>query len=117
WPAAPVTATRTGSGLLTGDSSGVSERSAAGSDRPEESTQPHAGAEKRRRTPAGGRSGGEADRLDLEELLQAELAHLAPVARLLVAPEGRVQRRPAVVDVDLSGAQAPGHGQGPVDRR
>ena len=51
--------------------------------------------------------------LDLEELLQAERAELAPVARLLVAPERGHGVEPATVDLDLAGPQPAGHRLGP----
>src|SRR4051812_30433121 len=58
--------------------------------------------------------GLELDRLHLEELLEAELAELAPVARLLVAAERRERVERRAVDLDLPGADPSRDGLGPV---
>src|SRR3954451_14270177 len=51
-------------------------------------------------------------RLDGEELLEAEAAQFPAVAGLLVAAERRQRVEGAAVDLDLAGAQPPGHGLG-----
>jgi hypothetical protein len=47
------------------------------------------------------------ERLDLQELLEAEAPELAPVAGLLVAAKRGERVECATVDLDLSGADAP----------
>src|SRR5688500_4373327 len=45
-------------------------------------------------------------RFDLQEFLQPELAELAAIARLLVAPERHIEGEPACVDEHRAGADA-----------
>src|SRR5690606_33583305 len=64
--------------------------------------------------PGRRRLASELHRLDLEELLEAVLAVLAPVAAVLVAAEGRVRVEGPAVDLDLAGADPAGEGLGPL---
>src|SRR5690606_5913427 len=59
-------------------------------------------------------AGSELHGLDLEELFEAVLAVLAPVAAVLVAAEGRVRVEGPAVDLDLAGADPAGEGLGPL---
>src|SRR4051812_25142625 len=56
----------------------------------------------------------ELQRLGLEELLEAELAELAPMAGLLVAAERRQRIEAATVDLDLTRADLAGDLLGPL---
>src|SRR5690348_665744 len=49
------------------------------------------------------------DRLDLEELVEAEFAPFAAVAGLLVAAEGRAEIGPGAVQMHIAGAQLRRH--------
>src|SRR5882757_6825947 len=71
------------------------------------STRPRRGGHRR----SGDRAGSALDRLGLQELLQAEAAHLAAVAGLLVAAEGGEQIHPRAVDVYLPCAHPLGDGE------
>src|SRR5690606_40427629 len=64
--------------------------------------------------PGRRRLASELHRLDLEELLEAVLAVLPPVAAVLVAAEGRVRVERAAVDLDLAGADPAGEGLCPL---
>src|SRR5690606_2469271 len=64
--------------------------------------------------PGRRRLASELHRLDLEELLEAVLAVLPPVAAVLVAAEARVRVERAAVDLDLAGADPAGAGLCPL---
>src|SRR5215217_5466966 len=61
-----------------------------------------------------GRAPLELEALGLQVLLDAELAQLTAPAGLLVAAEGRHGVERPAVDLDLAGADAAGHGLGPL---
>src|SRR6266404_6412317 len=71
---------------------------------------PHVGASAQT-CGAGSSCGAAHDRLQLEELLEAVLAPLTAVPRLLVAAEGRGEVGSGAVQVDVAGAQTRGDAQ------